>query len=176
MSCQPIEGSSFFETKSIFANVECEGTPAFLGFTLLNIVAAFLSNYVFSLRQQQRRMLLKVPRYMAGRESDRWRNRVLQISLPHRSRSGSLPCPSRLYYHDEPLAAPHHGCSLDSLRLPALRVQFCNHRQVRHPQLPQRSRRYSIVCLRENSCSQRTRRGKGKGKSTEAPSARHSCF
>lgn len=74
MSCQPIEGSSFFDTKSIFANVECEGTPAFLGFTLLNIVAAFLSNYVFSLRQQQRRMLLKVPRYMAGRESDRWRN------------------------------------------------------------------------------------------------------
>lgn len=73
MSCQAIEGSSFFETKSIFANVECTGTPAFLGFTLLNIVAAFLSNYVFSLRQQQRRMLLKVPRYQAGQESDRWR-------------------------------------------------------------------------------------------------------
>lgn len=74
MSCQAIEGSSFFDTKSIFANVECTGTPAFLGFTILNIVSAFLSNYVFSLRQQQRRMLLKVPRYIAGRESDRWRN------------------------------------------------------------------------------------------------------
>ena len=74
MSCQAIEGSSFFDTTSIFANVECTGTPAFLGFTILNIVAAFLSNYVFSLRQQQRRMLLKVPRYQSGRESDRWRN------------------------------------------------------------------------------------------------------
>lgn len=74
MSCQAIEGSSFFDTTSIFATVECTGTPAFLGFTILNIVAAFLSNYVFSLRQQQRRMLLKVPRYQSGRESDRWRN------------------------------------------------------------------------------------------------------
>lgn len=73
MSCQTIEESSFFKTTSIFANVECSGTAAFLGFTILNIVAAFLSNYVFSLRQQQRRMLLKVPRYVAGRESDRWR-------------------------------------------------------------------------------------------------------
>ena len=73
MSCSAIEGSTFFSTNSIFATIECTGTLAFLGFTLLNIVTAFLSNYVFSLRQQQRRMLLKVARYIAGRESDRWR-------------------------------------------------------------------------------------------------------
>lgn len=73
MSCSAIEGSTFFSTNSIFATIECTGALAFLGFTVLNIVTAFLSNYVFSLRQQQRRMLLKVPRYVAGRESDRWR-------------------------------------------------------------------------------------------------------
>jgi len=74
MSCNAIEDSTFFSSTSVFATVECTGSLAFLGFTLLNIVTAFLSNYVFSLRQQQRRMLLKVPRYVAGRESDRWRN------------------------------------------------------------------------------------------------------
>jgi hypothetical protein len=73
MSCNTIEDSTFFSSTSVFATVECTGSLAFLGFTLLNIVSAFLSNYVFSLRQQQRRMLLKVPRYIAGRESDRWR-------------------------------------------------------------------------------------------------------
>ena len=73
MSCNAIEDSTFFSSTSVFATVECTGSLAFLGFTLLNIVSAFLSNYVFSLRQQQRRMLLKVPRYIAGRESDRWR-------------------------------------------------------------------------------------------------------
>tara|TARA_B100000902_G_scaffold203320_1_gene193897 strand:+ start:356 stop:772 length:417 start_codon:yes stop_codon:yes gene_type:complete len=74
MSCSAIEDSTFFSSTSVFATIECTGSLAFLGFTLLNIVSAFLSNYVFSLRQQQRRMLLKVPRYIAGRESDRWRN------------------------------------------------------------------------------------------------------
>ena len=73
MSCSAIEDSTFLSTNSVFATVECTGALAFLGFTLLNIASAFLSNYVFSLRQQQRRMLLKVPRYVAGRESDRWR-------------------------------------------------------------------------------------------------------
>ena len=73
MSCSTIEASTFLSTNSIFATVECTGSLAFLGFTVLNITSAFLSNYVFSLRQQQRRMLLKVPRYVAGRESDRWR-------------------------------------------------------------------------------------------------------
>ena len=73
MSCNTIEDSTFFSSTSVFATVECTGSLAFLGFTLLNIVSAFLSNYVFSLRQQQRRMLLKVPRYNVGRESDRWR-------------------------------------------------------------------------------------------------------
>ena len=73
MSCNTVEDSTFFSSTSVFATVECTGSLAFLGFTLLNIVSAFLSNYVFSLRQQQRRMLLKVPRYIAGRESDRWR-------------------------------------------------------------------------------------------------------
>ena len=73
MSCNAVEGSTFFSSTSVFATVECTGSLAFLGFTLLNIVTTFLSNYVFSLRQQQRRMLLKVARYIAGRESDRWR-------------------------------------------------------------------------------------------------------
>lgn len=73
MSCNAVEDSTFFSSTSVFATVECTGSLAFLGFTLLNIVSAFLSNYVFSLRQQQRRMLLKVARYIAGRESDRWR-------------------------------------------------------------------------------------------------------
>ena len=74
MSCQATEGSLFFDTVSVFANVECTGTAAFLGFAVLNILAAFFSNWVFSLRQQQRRMLLKIPRYVGTKESDRWRN------------------------------------------------------------------------------------------------------
>ena len=74
MSCTAIESSNFFSSNSVFANVECEGSFAFLGFTVLNVLVAFFSNYVFTLRQQQRRMLLKVPRFEAGRESDRWRN------------------------------------------------------------------------------------------------------
>lgn len=73
MSCQATEGSLFFETVSVFANVECTGAPAFIGFAVLNILAAFFSNWVFSLRQQQRRMLLKIPRYSGNIESDRWR-------------------------------------------------------------------------------------------------------
>ena len=75
MSCKTIEDSTFFSTNSVFANIECTGSAAFLGFTVLNILTAFASNYVFTLRQQQRRMLLKVPRFEpSGRESDRWRN------------------------------------------------------------------------------------------------------
>lgn len=74
MSCQEIEGSKFFSTTSIFANVECSGTPAFLVFTVINVVVAFLSNYVISLRTQQRRMLLMVPRYVNQKESNIWRN------------------------------------------------------------------------------------------------------
>ena len=73
MSCSAIENSNFFGTKSVFANYECTGSLAFLAFTILNIVTAFFSNYVFSLRQQQRRMLLKVPRYFGANESERWR-------------------------------------------------------------------------------------------------------
>jgi hypothetical protein len=74
MSCTAIESSNFFSSKSVFANVECKGSFAFLGFTVLNVLVAFFSNYVFTLRQQQRRMLLKVPRFESGRESDRWRS------------------------------------------------------------------------------------------------------
>ena len=75
MSCSTIESSNFFTTDSVFANIECTGGIAFLLFTILNSLTAFLSNYVFTLRQQQRRMLLKVPRFEpSGRESDRWRS------------------------------------------------------------------------------------------------------
>ena len=75
MSCSTIESSNFFTTNSVFANIECTGGIAFLLFTILNSLTAFLSNYVFTLRQQQRRMLLKVPRFEpSGRESDRWRS------------------------------------------------------------------------------------------------------
>lgn len=75
MSCSTIQSSKFFTTESVFANVECTGGAAFLLFAILNSLTAFLSNYVFTLRQQQRRMLLKVPRFEpSGRESDRWRS------------------------------------------------------------------------------------------------------
>lgn len=74
MSCQEIPGSNFFKTTSIFANLECSGGIAFLSFTILNIVVAFISNYIISLRTQQRRMLLMVPRYYNNKESDVWRN------------------------------------------------------------------------------------------------------
>lgn len=80
MSCASIAESSFFSTYSVFANVRCDGSLAFLGFTILNIVMSFLSNYLYSLRHQQRRMLLKLPRYVGGgarglgeMESERWR-------------------------------------------------------------------------------------------------------
>jgi len=74
MSCENLPDSQFFSTTSVFANVQCDGSLAFLGFALLNIVATFLSNYTYSLRHQQRRMLLKIPRYdRQQRESDRWR-------------------------------------------------------------------------------------------------------
>lgn len=74
MSCQEIKGSNFFKTTSIFANLECSGGLAFLGFTILNIFVAFISNYIISLRTQQRRMLLMVPRYYNNnKESDVWR-------------------------------------------------------------------------------------------------------
>ena len=74
MSCASIPESSFFSTYSVFANVRCDGSLAFLGFTILNIVTSFLSNYLYSLRHQQRRMLLKIPRYASGgMESERWR-------------------------------------------------------------------------------------------------------
>ena len=75
MSCKIIEGSNFFSTKSIFANAECDTSVAFFFFAVLNILVSFLSNYLYTLRQQQRRMLLKVQRFeVAGKESDRWRS------------------------------------------------------------------------------------------------------
>ena len=74
MSCKTLPDSYFFLTNSVFANVECSGSLSFLGFALLNILSAFLSNYLYSLRHQQRRMLLKLPRYTAsGMESAAWR-------------------------------------------------------------------------------------------------------
>lgn len=74
MSCKALPDSVFFLTNSVFANVECEGSLSFLGFVLLNIVLSFLSNYLYSLRHQQRRMLLKLPRYTStGMESAAWR-------------------------------------------------------------------------------------------------------
>ena len=74
MSCKTLPDSVFFLTNSVFANVECEGSLSFLGFALLNIVLSFLSNYLYSLRHQQRRMLLKLPRYTkSGMESAAWR-------------------------------------------------------------------------------------------------------
>jgi hypothetical protein len=74
MSCKAVSDSTFFSTESVFATVECSGALAFFGFALLNTVSAFLSNYLYSLRHQQRRMLLKLPRYTgAGLESAAWR-------------------------------------------------------------------------------------------------------
>ena len=74
MSCKTLPDSVFFLTNSVFANVECSGSLSFLGFALLNTVLSFLSNYLYSLRHQQRRMLLKLPRYTeSGMESAAWR-------------------------------------------------------------------------------------------------------
>ena len=89
MSCKVIEDSNFFSTKSIFANAECDTGLAFFFFAILNILVSFLSNYLYTLRHQQRRMLLKVPRFdIAGKESDRWRNnfyKFLYLTLASQS-------------------------------------------------------------------------------------------
>lgn len=74
MSCQIQGDSEFFLFTSSLANAKCDGAIAFVGFSLINIIIAFLSTYIYSIRQQQRRMLLKIDRY-DGRntETEQWR-------------------------------------------------------------------------------------------------------
>jgi hypothetical protein len=73
MSCR-IQDSEFFLFTSSLANAKCDGVVAFVGFSLINIIIAFLSTYIYSIRHQQRRMLLKIDRYDSQKaETEQWR-------------------------------------------------------------------------------------------------------
>ena len=74
MSCQIQQDSEFFLFTSSLANAKCDGVVAFVGFSLINIIIAFLSTYIYSIRHQQRRMLLKIDRYDSQKaETEQWR-------------------------------------------------------------------------------------------------------